>query len=71
MLLENKVGLVTGGGTGIGRSAALGMARAGAVIVIGGRTEDTGQAVVDEIRAAGGKAATRDTLARVNPPIET
>ena len=61
MLLENKVAVVTGGGTGIGRSAALGMAREGAAVVIRGRTEATSLAVVEEIQAAGGRAAFQTT----------
>jgi adenylate cyclase len=35
--LANKVGIVTGRGTGIGKATALAMARAGASLVIGNR----------------------------------
>jgi NAD(P)-dependent dehydrogenase (short-subunit alcohol dehydrogenase family) len=52
--LEGKVGLVTGGSSGIGRHTALLFARAGANVVIAGRREAEGQETVDLIRADGG-----------------
>jgi NAD(P)-dependent dehydrogenase (short-subunit alcohol dehydrogenase family) len=56
MLLKDKIGIVTGGGTGIGRGVALAMAREGAAVIIGGRTAQTGEGVAHEIVKAGGKA---------------
>jgi NAD(P)-dependent dehydrogenase (short-subunit alcohol dehydrogenase family) len=54
--LENKVAIVTGGTSGIGRATALAFAGAGAKVVIAGRRENEGQAVISEIKAAGGAA---------------
>src|ERR1700728_4446254 len=54
--LANKVGIVTGGGTGIGRATALAMARAGASLVIGNRDAKVGEEVVRTIEQAGGRA---------------
>jgi NAD(P)-dependent dehydrogenase (short-subunit alcohol dehydrogenase family) len=54
--LANKVGIVTGGGTGIGRATALAMARAGASLVIGNRNAKLGEEVVWAIEQAGGRA---------------
>jgi NAD(P)-dependent dehydrogenase (short-subunit alcohol dehydrogenase family) len=54
--LDNKVGLVTGGGTGIGRATALAMARAGASLVIGNRNAKRGEEVVRAIEQARGRA---------------
>ena len=54
--LANKVGIVTGGGTGIGRATALAMARAGASLVIGNRNAELGEEVVRTVKRAGGRA---------------
>ena len=56
MIFTNKIALVTGGGSGIGRAAALLLARQGAAVVLGNRNREQGDAVVAEIRAAGGRA---------------
>jgi NAD(P)-dependent dehydrogenase (short-subunit alcohol dehydrogenase family) len=56
MELENKVAIITGGGTGIGKATALLFAREGASVVITGRRENVLQDTVAEIKKAGGKA---------------
>ncbi len=72
-MMEGKVVVVTGAGGGIGRAVALGMAQAGAKVVVNdigvgldGQGGDVGpaQKVVDEIHAAGGEAvANTDSVA--------
>jgi NAD(P)-dependent dehydrogenase (short-subunit alcohol dehydrogenase family) len=59
--LKDKVGIVTGGGTGIGRATALAIARAGAVVVIGNRDAAKGEEVVALIRQAGDRAVFQKT----------
>jgi len=54
--LKNKVALITGGTSGIGEAAALQLAKAGAKVVVAGRRESEGQAVVKSIDKAGGQA---------------
>jgi len=53
----DRVALVTGGGTGIGKAASLVFAREGAKVVIASRTQETGEETVRQIRASGGDAA--------------
>src|SRR5215831_16638362 len=54
--LSGRVAIVTGGNGGIGLGMAEGLASAGAVVVLAGRNADKGEAAVQRIAQAGGKA---------------
>jgi 2-deoxy-D-gluconate 3-dehydrogenase len=54
-VLSGKVALITGGTRGIGAGIARAMAKAGAEVVITGRGQANGEAVVKQIEAAGGR----------------
>lgn len=56
MELQGKVGIVTGGTSGIGRAAAVLFAKAGAKVVVAGRREAEGKETINLVRAAGGDA---------------
>ncbi|MFQ6028906.1 MAG: SDR family NAD(P)-dependent oxidoreductase, partial [Dehalococcoidia bacterium] len=63
MSLEDKIAIVTGSSRGIGKAIALGLARAGASVVVAARSEEerpnapgTIHATVAEIEALGGQA---------------
>ena len=57
MSLSGRVALVTGASQGIGRACALRLATAGAAVAVAARNQDKLNQLVNEITAAGGKAA--------------
>src|SRR3954451_7798918 len=56
LAIAGRVAIVTGAGNGLGRAEALGLARAGARLVLNDLPGDAVQAVAAEIRALGGEA---------------
>jgi NAD(P)-dependent dehydrogenase (short-subunit alcohol dehydrogenase family) len=54
--MNKPVVLITGGLTGIGRAAAVAFAKEGAKLVVAGRRDEAGQALVKELRSFGSEA---------------
>lgn len=57
MRLEDKVAVIVGAGSGMGRAAAILFAQEGAKVVVADFNDENGQKVVDEIKAEGNEAA--------------
>ncbi len=57
MNLKGKVAWITGGGSGIGLAGAIELARAGAHVVISGRTAATNASALKQVQAAGSAEA--------------
>src|SRR3989338_11213009 len=56
MRLQNKIAIITGAGSGIGRGSALAFAREGAKVVVADWTEAGGRETVELISRQGGDA---------------
>ena len=54
--MDKPVILITGGLTGIGRAAAVAFAKKNANVVVAGRRDEAGKALVEELRAFGSQA---------------
>jgi NAD(P)-dependent dehydrogenase (short-subunit alcohol dehydrogenase family) len=54
--MSSSVVLITGALSGIGRAAAMSFAKAGHGVVVSGRKQDAGQALVSELRSLGAEA---------------
>ena len=68
--LTGKAAIVTGGGRGIGRAIALGLAQSGASVVVTSRTPKEIEGVAEEVRKTGGKALAIVTDLTVNEQLE-
>ncbi|MGW8263569.1 SDR family NAD(P)-dependent oxidoreductase, partial [Bacillus sp. LR--39] len=57
MNVLNKIALVTGGGTGIGKAASMELAKRGAIVAVNySRSQSEAEETVEKIRKAGGQA---------------
>ncbi|MFZ3328495.1 MAG: SDR family NAD(P)-dependent oxidoreductase [Methylocella sp.] len=57
--MSTQVALITGGLTGIGRAAAITFAKKGANVVVAGRRDEAGKALVKELFRFGGRVHQR------------
>jgi len=68
--LSDKCGYVTGGGSGLGRAIARGLAQAGAAVVVSDINGETAESVAAEIRAQGGRAVALRTNVALQRDVE-
>jgi NAD(P)-dependent dehydrogenase (short-subunit alcohol dehydrogenase family) len=69
-LFAGRVALITGGGTGIGRTTALAFARFGADVVVAGRTAETLEATAEAVRATGSRCLAVPTNIRDTAQVD-
>jgi NAD(P)-dependent dehydrogenase (short-subunit alcohol dehydrogenase family) len=66
---SGKAAVVTGGGKGIGRAIALGLAECGAKLMLGSRTQEELDKTVNDIKAKGGEAMAQVTDVMANEQL--
>lgn len=69
-ILENKVAIVTGAGSGIGREIAVKYAAEGASVVVSDLNEKGGNETVSLIKQKGGKAFLSNLILQMQRAIE-
>jgi len=69
--LENKVAIVTGSSSGIGKAIALRFGEEGAKVVVAARRLDLCEQTVEQIRQAGGEAYVQQTDVSQEAQVET
>ena len=70
MKLKDKVSIVTGGGSGIGRGIATRFAKEGSRVCVAGRTEESLKKTVSQIRNEGGECIYCITDVRISKDVE-
>jgi NAD(P)-dependent dehydrogenase (short-subunit alcohol dehydrogenase family) len=70
MILQGRVAIVTGAGSGIGRAGAEIMAREGATVVVADRNPSAGAETVGRIEATGGRALAVETDVGVDADLD-
>lgn len=68
--LDGRVAIVTGGGGGLGADMCRALAAAGAAVAVVGRTQETIDAVRDQVRAEGGTAISVVADVSAKPSID-
>jgi NAD(P)-dependent dehydrogenase (short-subunit alcohol dehydrogenase family) len=68
--LDGKVALITGAAMGIGKAAAVALAREGAAVMVTDIDDQAGAVTVDEISAAGGQARYQHADVSVTADVE-
>ncbi len=70
MLLKDKVAVITGAGSGMGKAAALNLANQGTCLVLGNRNTQKGRETADEVNKQGGNAIFQKTDVTVEQNVK-